>query len=182
MLRLTFQMTAALLLALFLSSCGGGESGSQDTETSMQSTGDDVRTIEVTGTDDMKFRVDPSTQGAEVRDDNVLDQILVSPGERIRITLTTESDLPATAMGHNFVLLAQNADSDQFAMQSATAPDNDYLAPDLEDQIIAATEMLAGGESDTIEFEAPTQTGEFDFICSFPGHYSAGMYGVLVVQ
>jgi len=39
---------------------------------------------------------------------------------------------------------------------------------------------VGGGESDTIEFEAPPE-GEYDYICSFPGHYQQ-MQGKLVVS
>ena len=40
--------------------------------------------------------------------------------------------------------------------------------------------MIGGGQSDTIEFDAP-EPGTYDFICSFPGHYSV-MKGKFIVE
>jgi azurin len=39
---------------------------------------------------------------------------------------------------------------------------------------------LGGGETDVIEFQAPP-AGEYEFLCSFPGHY-AMMRGKFVVK
>src|SRR5690625_6610742 len=75
-------------------------------------------------------------------------------------------------MSHNFVLLEQGADADAFARASLVASDNEYIAPSLEDQVIIHTSMLGNGESDTITFTAPEETGEHTFLCSFPGHRS----------
>ena len=50
-------------------------------------------------------------------------------------------------------------------------PDNGY---------IVATDLIGGGEQTTITFTAPS-SGEYDFICSFPGHYGL-MQGRLIVQ
>ena len=36
------------------------------------------------------------------------------------------------------------------------------------------------GESDRLNFNAPTTPGEYNFVCSFPGHY-VRMYGVMLV-
>jgi Azurin len=85
-------------------------------------------------------------------------------------------------MAHNFALLAAEADVDAFVRASITAPDNGYIAPDMQDWVIANTAMLGGGESDEITFTAPTEPGEYVFICSFPGHYTGGMVGVLIVE
>ena len=46
--------------------------------------------------------------------------------------------------------------------------------------IIAYTDLIGGGESSTITFDAPDK-GIYDFICSFPGHWSI-MKGKLIVK
>ena len=33
-----------------------------------------------------------------------------------------------------------------------------------------------------IEFTAPAKPGSYTFFCTFPGHFAAGMKGVLVVK
>lgn len=127
----------------------------------------DVRTIEVVGADNLQFDVT---------------LIEAEPGETLRIVFTTVSNMPPQAMSHNLVIMDLETDLDAFAMASMMAADNDYLAPDFEDQIIAATEMVGGGETSTIEFTVPETPGDYDYICTFPGHYQAGMVGILRVQ
>ncbi|HLR89844.1 MAG TPA: plastocyanin/azurin family copper-binding protein [Balneolaceae bacterium] len=177
-----------IALALSFTACGGGETADQaatQQEPEVE-TNDGVRHIEIIGTDDMKFAVRSEANGlvtGGVTGQNfILESIVVEPGEEIRITLTTISNLPPAAMSHNFVLLEQGADADAFARASLVASDNEYIAPSLEDQVIIHTSMLGNGESDTITFTAPEETGEHTFLCSFPGHYAGGMIGTLVVE
>lgn len=125
------------------------------------------RTIEMVGTDNMKFDVTT---------------IEATPGEEITIKLTTKSQMPKQAMAHNVVVVDNEVDMDAFASASARARDNDYLAPDYEENIIAATGLAGGGETVEVTFTVPETEGEYEYICSFPGHYSAGMKGVLKVQ
>lgn len=125
------------------------------------------RTIEIIGTDNMKFDVTT---------------IEASPGEEITIKLTTKSQIPKQAMAHNVVVLDKDADVDAFANASARARDNEYLAPDFEDDIVAATGLAGGGETVEVTFTVPEEEGDYEYICSFPGHYAAGMKGVLTVQ
>jgi uncharacterized cupredoxin-like copper-binding protein len=40
---------------------------------------------------------------------------------------------------------------------------------------------LEPGKSGTYTFTAPSQPGEYQVVCGFPGHYLAGMVGKLVV-
>jgi nitrite reductase (NO-forming) len=44
----------------------------------------------------------------------------------------------------------------------------------------AQTEVISGGNEQTIEFVAD-QAGSFEFYCSVPGHRQAGMFGRFVV-
>ncbi len=128
---------------------------------------DDVRIISVKGMDNMKF--DVTTIEAE-------------PGETIRIVFETVSNMPPQAMSHNIAILDLGTDLDAFATASMSARDNDFIAPDFEDQVLANTKMIGGGETSEIEFTVPEAPGDYDFICTFPGHYMAGMVGVLRVK
>src|SRR5690625_7731707 len=97
-------------------------------------------------TDDMKFAVRSEANGlvtGGVTGQNfILESIVVEPGEEIRITLTTISNLPLAAMSHNFVLLEQGADADAFARASLVASDHDDIAPALDDAVHIHTTTL----------------------------------------
>lgn len=107
-------------------------------------------------------------------------RIEVDAGSTVKLTIRHTGKLPKSAMGHNFVLLAQGTDLAQFATAAMAAAANDYIPKDKEDAVLAHTKLVGGGESDTIEFEAPP-AGEYDYICSFPGHYTQ-MQGKLIVR
>ena len=53
---------------------------------------------------------------------------------------------------------------------------------DREKEIIAYTGMAGPDETVTVEFTAPETPGKYDYICTFPGHYLAGMKGVLIIN
>ena len=147
---------------------------------------DGVRTIEIIGNDDMKFVVREAEEGlitgGQAGEFVLLEGIEASPGEELRIRLTTISNLPPSAMSHNFALVDLGTDVDAFARASITARDNEYIAPDFEDQVIVTTRMLGDGETDTITFTVPDTPGEYDYVCTFPGHFAGGMVGVLYVE
>ena len=46
--------------------------------------------------------------------------------------------------------------------------------------MLEATRLVQRGESDTLKFTAPAKPGQYDFVCSFPGHWLR-MYGVMLV-
>lgn len=173
-----------IALIFAVAACGGEETTEQQAEE--EATDDGVRTIEVIGIDDMKFVVEEEAEGLVTGDQAgdyiLLEGIEAEPGEEIRIRLTTVSNLPPTAMSHNFALVDLGTDVDAFARASITARDNEYIAPDFEDQVLVATEMLGNDETDSVTFTVPEETGEYDYLCTFPGHFAGGMVGVLYVQ
>lgn len=180
--------TILMSFVFMLAACGGGgDSAEQTTEdTSMAETDDGVRTVELVGVDDLRFAVAEAGDGVVTSGSSgqfmIVESIEASPGEELRVSLRTVSNLPPTAMSHNFVLLSQDADADQFARASLQAADNEYISPEYEEWVLAATDMLGNGESDSITFTVPEEPGTYQFICTFPGHYSGGMVGTLVVE
>ncbi len=125
------------------------------------------RTVEIVGTDNMKFSVT---------------SIEAEAGEEITIKLTTKSQIPKSAMAHNVVVIDKDANVDEVAMASMQARDNNYIAPNYKDQIVAATALAGGGETVEVTFTVPEEPGNYEYICSFPGHYQAGMKGILTVK
>lgn len=126
-----------------------------------------AKTVTIEGKDTMAFS---------------MDAITVQPGEEVTVKLVNKSEMPPQAMSHNWVLLAADADVDAFNAAALGARDNDYIPSDLADQALAHTAMVGGGESDTITFTAPETPGDYTYLCTFPGHFAAGMKGTLTVE
>ena len=42
------------------------------------------------------------------------------------------------------------------------------------------TKMIDAGQKEVIEFTAPTKPGDYEFVCTFPGHWTV-MNGVMKV-
>ena len=126
----------------------------------------DVRTITIIGQDNMQF--------SETL-------IEAEPGETIRIVLEVKSNMPKTAMAHNVAIVDQGVNMEEFVLASMGEADNEYIAPSYEEEVIAATEMIGVGETSTIEFTVPDNPGDYAYVCTFPGHYFAGMKGILRV-
>lgn len=169
-----------LLLPLFFTACGDSDSthdhaqhaGASAHEHELVpenpvSVVDGVTLVEMTGNDRMKYN---------------LDAFSVPAGGKVKLTFTNRGKMPKSSMGHNVVFLAADADEKNFVTAAAMARDNDYIPAAQQDQILAATKLLGPGESDTIEFTAPNEPGEYIFLCSFPAHLYAGMRGVMTVE
>lgn len=84
---------------------------------------------------------------------------------------------------HNWVLINGGEEVAQAVYEAALAAGakNDWLPP-ANPQIIAQTPLLASGSSVTISFHAPAQAGNYLYLCTFPGHYLAGMKGTLTIR
>ena len=107
-------------------------------------------------------------------------RIVVNGGQKVRITLKHVGTMSKDVMGHNLVILQKGVKMNDFAQKANAAKDTDYIPADSENDIVAKTAMIGGGEEITIEFDAP-EAGEYDFICSFPAHYAI-MKGKFVVK
>lgn len=107
-------------------------------------------------------------------------ELKVPVGEPIVLTLKHTGKMAKNVMGHNFVLLKQGVDFQAFAEKAALAADTEYIPVSEEGSIIAHSEVIGGGESDTIEFTI-SEAGTYEFLCTFPGHYAI-MRGVLIAE
>ena len=102
--------------------------------------------------------------------------------EEFTVNLVHTGKLPKAAMGHN-VVITKAADKKSVADAATKAgPANDYLQPD-DDKVIAHTKMIGGGEKDSVTFKTAglEAGGDYDFFCSFPGHWAI-MSGKVVVK
>jgi azurin len=125
------------------------------------------RLVELTGGDDMKFNTTT---------------INAKPGETLRVVLKSTGQIPKIAMAHNFVLLVLGADVDAFLKSAMNARDTEYIPADQKAKVLASTKLAGPGETVEVTFKAPAKPGSYPYLCSFPGHYTAGMKGNLVVK
>ena len=107
----------------------------------------------------------------------------VTIGQPVRLTFKNVGSMPKIAMGHNLVILKKGIDGLAFGQKviasggSTTNP----LPSSLLGDVFAHTKLLGPGESETIDFIAPKQPGEYEYICTFPGHF-AMMRGTMIVK
>jgi azurin len=98
--------------------------------------------------------------------------LAVGPGcAEIQVTLTDIGKLPASAMGHNWVLV-KSSDLSAVANAGAAAGfSNNYLEPG-DPRVIAATRIVGGGQSASVTFPASklVKGGSYMYLCTFPGH------------
>ena len=155
-----------------LVNCGGGEKKKEDSSNKIQlkstdtkkEADDNVANIMITGNDQMQYN---------------LKEIKVKAGQKVKLTLRHIGVLGKDVMGHNFVILKPGVVMADFAAKAATEKASDYIPKDTQD-VIAHTKLIGGGETTTIEFDAPP-AGTYDFMCSFPAHF-AMMHGKFIVE
>jgi azurin len=90
---------------------------------------------------------------------------------QVELTLTHSGKLPATAMGHNWVLV-KGSDAGAVASAGLSAgPTNNYVDP-TDKRVIAHTKLVGGGESSSVTFPVSAlKAGEsYTYECTFPGH------------
>ncbi len=126
-----------------------------------------VRTVELTGGDDMKYSVT---------------SIPAKPGETLLIRLVSKGTLPKIAMAHNVVVLKLGAKQIDFANAAAMAASTGYIPQDMKDQVLAASALAGPGETVEVTVKIPAVAGSYPFLCTFPGHFAAGMRGTNVAK
>jgi azurin len=110
------------------------------------------------------------------------EMVVDSSCPHVTVNLSHTGQLPVNAMGHNWVL-SKTADVQAIANDGlAVGVGQGYLTPD-DSRVIAATKMIGGGESASVTFtlEGVDAQGDYQFFCSFPGHWGA-MKGAFVVN
>lgn len=165
-----------LFSLLVFTSCGGEKKkeevketiklgGAQKVEEPKAESNSNVAEIVISGDDMMKFD---------------LSEIKVKAGQKVKITLRHKGKLDVNVMGHNLVILKQGVDVTDFATKAAVSKDTEYIPAGSESDIVAHTDLIGGGQTTSIEFDAP-EVGTYDFLCSFPGHYAL-MKGKFIVE
>jgi putative membrane-bound dehydrogenase-like protein len=105
-------------------------------------------------------------------------ELTVAPGQLVEIVFVNGDQMP-----HNFVLGAPNslaqigAAADLLAQQPNAAAVS--YVPDIA-QVIVKTSMVNPGDRVTFQFRAPTQPGQYPYVCTYPNHWRI-MNGILNV-
>jgi len=174
------QILIMACAALGFAACSGGDSSNTATTETPAETpaapeensgsefvtvNGDTTSVHITGNDEMKFN---------------LKSITVKEGQIIKLTMSNEGTQPIETMGHNFILLKPGTDIMDYANKAASAKAEDYIPAAEQGSVLAHTKLLGPGESDTIIFAAPA-AGEYEYLCSFPGHVAV-MRGILIVE
>ncbi len=100
----------------------------------------------------------------------------VGPGMKVKVLFKNPD-----AMDHNMIFVQPGSGSQVAlaAMMLGADGIKKNWTP-VNDKIIVGSKMLSMGSEETIEFTAPTVLGDYEYICTYPGHYQL-MNGVMHV-
>jgi azurin len=118
---------------------------------------DDACKLEIAGNDQMQY------------DKKELD--VPATCKQVTLTLKHTGQLPAAAMGHDWVLVnTPDLAAVANAGMGAGLASNYVAAGDK--RVLAATKVVGGGQSDKITFSTASRKagGDYSFLCTFPGH------------
>ncbi|TKC06266.1 plastocyanin/azurin family copper-binding protein [Pedobacter frigoris] len=168
-MKTSIKVLTFLLAATTIVSCNSEQKKetATDSTTTTTTTTPEVTTTELVlaGNDQMKFSTN---------------ELKAVAGKPIKLTFKHIGTIAKEAMGHNVVILKPGTDAAAYAAKALEAKATDYIPASEAASVIAHTKLLGGGEEDVIEFTI-TEKGKYEFICSFPGHFSM-MKGVLIVE
>ena len=135
--------------------------------TVVRTAADPPRTIDIVATDDMKYSVNTFT---------------ARPGEQLRVRLAAKGKIPKIAMAHNVVVLKLGTNVLKLLKDGAPSRQTDFIPPEMMSNVIAKTPFAGPGEAVQMTFTVPAKPGKYPYICTFAGHYQAGMKGTLIVK
>lgn len=164
--RLGLLGAAGLGSSTLLAACGGGSSESSAPGSGAATASGDAQQVTITPLgNEMKYETTEFT---------------VQPGQEVRLVFDNTATAPS--MQHNVVVLTTN---DAAAVQRVgetgmqAGAKNDYV-PEGDDAILAYTPIAMPGETVEVTFTAPEETGDYTYVCTFPGHW-ATMQGTMHV-
>jgi azurin len=101
--------------------------------------------------------------------------------KEVTLTLKHVGKSPATLMGHNWVL-SKTADAPPLQNAASAVGPPKYLPQD-DPRVLAATDVLGGGQETTIKFDISglEPGGDYTYFCSFPPHWVL-MKGKFVIE
>ncbi len=122
------------------------------------------------------FEIHIQTLKEQMRYDRAV--FTVPAGMKVRLVFSNPD-----AMDHNLIMVQPGAASKVAVAAMKMEETGEGVAKQWRpesDAILFATNMLPHGKSQTIEFTAPSVPGDYDYLCTFPGHWQL-MRGVMRV-
>jgi azurin len=110
-------------------------------------------------------------------------ELTVKAGQKVKLTLNNTGSI--APQPHNFLLLKPGKLDAVGALANAMLADpqgmaKSYIPDAAKPDILAHTKLVQPNQSETIEFTAPAEAGDYPYICTFPGHWLL-MRGVMHV-
>ncbi|OYW77973.1 MAG: hypothetical protein B7Z37_01585 [Verrucomicrobia bacterium 12-59-8] len=110
-------------------------------------------------------------------------ELSVQAGQKVKLTLNNTGSI--APQPHNFLLLKPGKLDAVGALANAMLADpqgmaKSYIPEAAKPDIIANTKLVPINQSETIEFTAPADAGDYPYMCTFPGHWLL-MRGVMHV-
>lgn len=109
-------------------------------------------------------------------------ELEIKAGAKVALTFTNA----ACPLQHNFLLLKPGAKDKVGAEADKMLTDLPaamklHCIPASTDILAKSNKLVGMGQSDEITFTAPTEPGDYPYLCTFPGHWRL-MHGVLKVK
>ena len=105
----------------------------------------------------------------------------VKAGEKVKVTLENKATVPQP---HNLIIAKPGTLQKVGALANAMLTDPQAMAknyvPESPD-ILFHTKLVQPGQSESLEFDAPAEPGDYPYLCTFPGHWML-MQGVMKVE
>ncbi len=108
-------------------------------------------------------------------------RIVVEVGKTFEIILKNDDFMP-----HNLVIVQPDSRNDVGLAAAVMKPDQiddqgrPFIPQSQLDKILAATPLLEAGEEARLQLVAPEMKGDYEYVCTFPGHHTL-MWGWLIV-
>lgn len=178
--RSTFLGLAGAGAGTLLAACGGGngdgESATGGSASGSESAGGSGGGA-TSGDADRTVTLHPEGNQMRYRET----EFSVAPGETVEIVFDNTATSPS--MQHNVVILNAPPEQENFqkvgeaGMEAGST--NEYV-PDME-MVRAYTPIAKPGETVSTTFTAPDETGDYGYVCTYPGHW-ATMHGTMHVE
>jgi azurin len=105
----------------------------------------------------------------------------VKVGQKVKVTLENKAVVPQP---HNLIIAKPGTLMKIGALANAMLTDPQAMAknyiPESPD-ILWHTKLVQPGQTETLEFVAPAEAGDYPYLCTFPGHWLL-MQGVMKVE
>ena len=110
-------------------------------------------------------------------------EFTVKAGQKVKLTFAVPEGCPFL---HNLIIVGPGQQQALAAAATTAMTSNPaYLStgqciPEFEG-ILHHTNLVAAGADEVLEFEAPTEPGEYPYVCTYPGHWIT-MVGTMTVE